>query len=65
MKRTEEIEMLKKEREVIDEKISKVECEIIEIPENKVRGYRLGPVLGHKWSLQHVRHSIDNRIDSL
>nr|DAS21074.1 MAG TPA: hypothetical protein [Caudoviricetes sp.] len=65
MKRTEVIEMLKKEREVIDEKISKVEREISEIPKNKVRGYRLGPVLGHKWSLQHVRHSIDNRIDSL
>lgn len=57
--------MLKKEREDIEEKISKVESEITEIPKNKVRGYRLGPVLGHKWSLQHVRHSIDNRIDSL
>lgn len=65
MKRTEVIEMLKKEREDIEEKISKVESEITEIPKNKVRGYRLGPVLGHKWSLQHVRHSIDNRIDSL
>ena len=57
--------MLKKERKDIEEKISKVESEITEIPESKVRGYWLGPVLGHKWSLQHVRHSIDNRIDSL
>ena len=65
MTRTEEIEMLKKEREVFVEKISKVECEISEIPENKVSGYRLGPVLGHKWSLQHVRHCINNRIDFL
>ena len=65
MTRTEEIEMLKKEREVIDEKISKVECEISEIQKDKVRNYRLAPMLGHKWSLEYVRHSIDNRIDSL
>lgn len=65
MTRTEEIEILKEERKDIEEKISKVECEISEIPENKVRGYRIGPVLGHKWSLQQVLHSIDNRIDYL
>ncbi|MBF1310927.1 MAG: hypothetical protein HXN09_06065 [Porphyromonadaceae bacterium] len=65
MTRTEVIEMLKKEREVFEEKISKVESEITEIPKSKVSGYWLGPVLQHKWSLQHVRHSIDDRIDSL
>lgn len=65
MTRKEEIEMLKKEREVIDEKFSKVEREIIEIQKGKVRNYRLAPMLGHKWSLEYVCRSIDNRIDSL
>lgn len=65
MTRKEEVEILKEERKDIEEKISKVECEISEHRNDKVEDDRIAHALLHKWSLEHVRYRIDDRIDSL